>query len=233
MRDVGETLDRQGFVPLAPVGVGAPGFDYLVRRGWSPAHVAKAAERFWLRYDPRERCVVFPHIACGSVVHWTSRTIGPTTLRRYRSVDKYRPEPPNDQCQRFTVYDADAVCAGGDTLFICEGPLDAISVWLAGDGDVVVATALFGAWASPIQLALLRGVRPLYQRVFVMLDADAIGQGQELTGKLDAGVIDVGQEHDDPGAMPIDELRRLATFAVTSDQRRIAWPLARRELLCR
>ena len=232
MRDVAATLDRQGFVPLTPDGAGAPGFAYLVRRGWSSEHVTKAAKRFWLRYDPRERCVIFPHIACGSVVHWTSRTIAPTTLRRYRSVAKYWPEPPNDQCQRFTVYDADAVCAGGAALFICEGPLDAISVWLAGDGDGVVATALFGAWASPIQLALLRGVRPLYQRVFVMLDADAIGQGQELAGKLDVGVIDVGQEHDDPGAMCIDELRRLVLHAGASDQRRIAWPLAKREAPC-
>jgi len=233
MRDVGATLDRQGFVPLTPDGAGAPGFAYLVKRGWSPEHVTKAAERFWLRYDPREQCVVIPHIACGCVVHWTTRTIGPTRLRRYRSVDKYRPEPPNDQCQRFTVHDVDAVCAGGDTLFTCEGPLDAMSVWLAGDDSGVVATALFGAWASPIQLALLRGARALFRRVLVVLDADAIAQGEDLAGKLDAGVIDVGQEHDDPEAMPHDELRRLVAYAVDSDKARIAWPLARRDVLCR
>lgn len=233
MRDVAATLDRQGFVPLSPDGAGAPGFAYLVQRGWSPEYVIGAAERFWLRYDPSERCVVFPHIACGSVVHWTSRTIGPTTLRRYRSVDKYRPEPPNDQCQRFTVFDTDTVCAGGDTLFVCEGPLDAISVWLAAGEPGIVATALFGAWASPIQLALLRGVRSLYQRVFVMLDADATGQGQELAGKLDASVIDVGQEYDDPAAMDTGELSQLVAYAARSDERRIAWPWARREMRCR
>ena len=42
MRDVAATLDRQGFVPLSPDGDGAPGFAYLVGRGWSPEHVAKA-----------------------------------------------------------------------------------------------------------------------------------------------------------------------------------------------
>ncbi len=233
MRDVAATLDRHGFVPLTPDGVGAPGFDYLVRRGWSPEQVARAVERFWLRYDPSEGCIVIPHTACGCVVHWTTRTVGPTRLRRYRSVDKYRPEPPQDQCQRFTVYDADAVCAGGDTLFICEGPLDAISVWLASGEPGIVATALFGAWASSIQLALLRGVRSLYQRVFMMLDADAIGQGQELAGKLDASVIDVGQEYDDPAAMNTAELSQLVAYAARSDERRIAWPWARREVRCR
>jgi len=148
-------------------------------------------------------------------------------------VDKYRPEPPQDQCQRFTVYDADAVCAGGAVLFICEGPLDAISVWLAAAEPDIVATALFGAWASPIQLALLRGVRSLYQRVFVMLDADAIGQGQELAAKLDTGVIDVGQEYDDPAAMGVADLGQLVAYAARSDERRIAWQWARREMRCR
>jgi len=65
-----------------------------------------------------------------------------------------------------------------------------------------------------------------------MLDADAIAQGEDLADKLDAGVIDVGQEHDDPEAMPHEELRRLVAYAVDSNDERIAWPLARRDVLC-
>jgi hypothetical protein len=135
--------------------------------------------------------------------------------------------------QRFTVFDADAVCAGSGTLLICEGPLDAIAVWLASDGLDVAGTALFGAWASPLQLAILLGLRRRYRRMYVMLDADALGKGMELAMELDVGVIDVGQERDDPAAMPVRELRELVTYVANSGEPRVAWPLARRNLACR
>ena len=120
-----------------------------------------------------------------------------------------------------------------DALFICEGALDSISVWLASGEPGIVATALFGACASPIQLALLRGVRSLFQRVFVMLDADAIGQGQELAGELDAGMIDAGREYGDPAAMNTAELSQLIAYAARSDEWRIASPWEKREVRCR
>lgn len=242
MRSLARDLDDLGFVPLTSHSTGVPAFEYLASvRGWAPEHVAQAAERFWLRYNPRTRCLVIPHLANGHLVHWTERTIESGHRRRYRSMDRYRPEPPDDQAQRFTVYDADAVCAGGAVLFICEGPLDAIALWLAGADLGVVATALFGAWASPIQLALLRGVRSLYQRVFVLLDADAVGQGLGLAGQLGVGAITLSVVDDDPAKMSFDDRRRLIAYAAESDEQHIRWspvggcprrPPQRREAPC-
>jgi len=157
------SLDK--FVDLSPNGPAAPGWEYLRRRGLSHDQIAQATGRYRLCYDVERRRIIFPHYACGIVVGWTSRVIDPTTFKRYCSF-------PVDQAQRFVLYDADRVCRPGHCLFVCEGPLDAICLWLAGQRIGAASTALFGARASSIQHACLLGLRQLYDRVYVLLDAD-------------------------------------------------------------
>jgi len=219
-------LSFDKFVELSPDGPAAPGWQYLHRRGLSDDQIAQATGRYRLRYDPEERRLIFPHYACGIVVGWTSRVIDGTTFKRYCSF-------PVDQAQRFVLYDADRVCRPGSCVFICEGPLDAICVWLAGQRVGAASTALFGAWASPIQHACLLGLRQLYDRMYILLDADAYGRALGLANQLHAGVIDIGQEYDDPAAMGVDELRRLVEYAAQSSEQRISWPMARRQVVHR
>ena len=110
---------------------------------------------------------------------------------------------------------------------------------LAGQRIGVASTALFGAWASPIQHATLLGLRRLYDRMYILLDADACGRALSLATQLDAGlparaaqtgVIDIGQEYDDPAAMGVDELYHLVEYAAASSEQRISWPMARASL---
>lgn len=67
--------------------------------------------------------------------------------------------------------------------------------------------------------------------MYILLDADAYTRGLSLATQLDVGVIDIGQEYDDPSAMGVDELRRLVELAAQSSEQRTSWPMARRHVV--
>lgn len=221
-------------VPLSPTGVAAPGYEYLLDRGVPADRLDDLIALFDLRFDDQERRVVFPVIEDGKERGYAARAIDADQRKRWR-------DWPVEGGHKETLYNADRVAAGGDTLFIVEGPFDALMVTAALPeplgGLESVATALFGSLATEMQLARLADAAAKFRMVYVMLDANVPGrcrrlaeQLRSLSGLPSVGCILIGFEYRDPGATPFAELQRLTSYALGSNAAEIRWMWERRQM---
>ena len=194
--------------------------------------LAALIPQFDLRFDEQERRVVFPVREGGRELGYTARSID--ARQRKRWIDY-----PYENCHKTTIYDADRVRAGGNTLFIVEGPFDALMVTAAiQPGNNSVTTAFFGSMPTDQQLAQVATVAPFYRMVYMMLDENVWGRCfhlarvvAKLAGVPNVGAINIGFEYRDPGAMRFEELQRLVTFASASWALEIHWMWERRRSL--
>jgi hypothetical protein len=219
-------------VPLAATGIAQPGYDYLVGRGVPADRLDALVSRFDLRFDEQERRVVFPVREGGRDLGYTARAIDARQRKRWLSY-------PVEGGHKTTIYEADRVRAGGNTLFVVEGPFDALMVTAAiQPGDNSVATAFFGSLPTDQQLSLVVAAVPFYRMVYMMLDANVWGRCRrlarevaKLAGVPNVGAINIGFEYRDPGATRFEELQRLVAFASASWAPEINWMWERRRVL--
>jgi len=218
--------------PLAPKGITQPGYDYLVGRGVPTERLDDLIPRFDLRFDEQERRVVFPVREGGRGLGYTARSIDARQRKRWLSY-------PVEGGHKTTIYDADRVQHGGNTLFVVEGSFDALMVTAAipPENDSV-ATAFFGSLPTDAQVALVVAAVPFYRMVYMMLDANVWGRCRrlardvaKLAGVPNVGAINIGFEYRDPGATRFEELQRLVTFASASWAWEIHWMWERRLVL--
>lgn len=215
--------------PLASTGITAPGHEYLVGRGVPAARLDELIPMFDLRFDEQERRVVFPVRENSIDLGYAARAIDPFVRKRWLS-------HPVEGGHKTVVYEPDRVLAGGDTLFIVEGPFDAVMVTsVIQPGNDSVATAFFGSLPTAEQLAYITAAIPLFRMVYVMLDANVYGRCRRLAQQLtqisaapNVGSINIGMENRDPGATRFDELAALVAFASASWQTEIRWMWERR-----
>ncbi len=221
--------DLKDLPALAPTGVTADGYDYLVSRGVPAERLDALIPLFDLRYDDQERRVVFPVREGGADLGYTARAIDARQRKRWLS-------HPIEGGHKVVIYEPDRVLAGGDTLFVVEGPFDALIVTAAiQPGNASVATAFFGSLPTSEQLAYITNAIPLYRMVYIMLDANVYGRCRRLaqdlaraTGAPNVGSIHIGGENRDPGATRFAELEALVAFASASWQTEIRWMWERR-----
>jgi hypothetical protein len=221
------SLDQ--LVRLSPTGVGAPGYDYLVGRGLPADRLDALIPQFDLRYDEQERRVVFPVRAGGVDLGYAARSIDARERKRWLSY-------PVEGGHKTTIYAADRVLAGGNTLFVVEGPFDALMVTAAMQpGNASVATAFFGSLPTEAQLACVIAAAPCYRMVYMLLDANVYGRCRRLaqqialvSGLPNVAAIDIGHENRDPGATRFEELQPLVEYASASWAREIHWMWERR-----
>lgn len=221
--------DLNQLVTLEPTGIAAPGYEYLLDRGVPAARLDALIPLFDLRFDEAERRVVFPVRETGKDLGYTARAIDANERKRWLS-------HPVEGGHKTVIYEPDRVVAGGDTLFIVEGPFDALMVTAAMQPDNdSAATALFGSLPTVEQLAYITDAIPLFRMVYVVLDANVYGRCRRLAQQLtqmaaapNVGSINIGIENRDPGATRFDELAALVDFASTSWQTEIRWMWERR-----
>ncbi len=233
MRDLNRELST--LPTLIAAGPTRPGYEYLLQRGVPADRLDDMVALLDLRYDEQTQRVVFPVREGGKELGYAARSIEPRQRKRWLSY-------PVEGGHKTTIYEADRVATGGDTLFIVEGPFDALMVTAALPealgGLESVATALFGSLPTNAQLALLSAAVAKYRMVYVMLDANVPGrcrrlasQLRDLAGLTNVGCIMIGLEYRDPGATPFEELLRLTSYAVASDAAEIRWMWERRQML--
>ena len=92
--------------------------DYFTRRGFSEDVV----ERFSLGYDESQGVIVIPYDRDGS--YYLTRSIEGKTFRK----------PKSDDAGIEPIYNKAALYNGGKPCFVCESPIDAISLMSAGGG---------------------------------------------------------------------------------------------------
>lgn len=217
--------DLSQLVPLSATGIAAPGYDYLLSRGVPAARLDALVPLFDLRYDDQERRVAFPVREGGVDLGYTARSIDASERNRWLS-------HPVEGGHKTVIYEPDRVLAGGDTLFVVEGPFDALMVTAAMQpGNLSVATAFFGSLPTASQLAYITAAIPLYRMVYIMLDANVYGRCRRLAqamGAPNVGSVNIGFENRDPGATRFEELQALVAFASASWQKVVNWMWDRR-----
>ena len=217
--------DLDDLPPLASEGPAKPGYDYMVSRGIPVKQLDKMIDQFDLRYEAKEQRVAFPVRADGKAFGYTARSIHPYVRKRWL-------DHPEEGVHRDVVYEANRVKAGGDTLFVVEGPFDAVMITAAmKDGNRSVATAFFGSLPTDKQLTMIEDAVKQYRFVYMALDGDVAGRCRNLAKLLDVGAIDIGMEFNDPGGMPFDELQQFVEYASTSSAELITWLWDRRHVV--
>lgn len=144
--------------------------------------------------------VILPLYQNGELIGWTGRAIvNPILAPRYLS---------SGGAVKKTIFNEDSLQAGGELLFITEGPFDALKVDYYGQPSGARATCGFGISLSIDQLAIISGLK--FKRKIILFDKGALEQawntynwilGVEI-GELIEGI-------DDPGAMTEKQVAEL------------------------
>jgi hypothetical protein len=96
---------------------------------------------------------------------------------------------------------------GGDVLYICEGPFDAMKLEFYGEG--IQATCTFGVTLTQEQIALIRGLQKKYKCLILLFDPDIgpVYDWLEWLPGVTIGELPAGAK--DPGDMSRTQIRSL------------------------
>lgn len=187
-----------------------PGAAYLERRGFTDKQIDRMTERYGLRYcrsGSYKGRVIFPVVMDGELKAWTGRHVGSSDLR-YKSLSA-DPEKANDEgfepalgpISDYLLFYDRVDTSRADTLYLCEGPFDALKVDVLAQGDAV-ATCFFTAAPSRAQVDLLFELIPTFKYTWLMLDrgtlATALRVRPMLTG-LNLSIAHLPEGVKDPG----------------------------------
>ena len=190
---------------IAPTGLSAPFWHYLANRGFDD--VGALCEAYGLqcavtgRYAGR---VLIPIVAQGAMVGLTGRAI--TTLQhapRYLS---------DSEAIKRHIYNEDVVNAGGELLFVTEGPFDAIKVDYYGQRYGASATCMFGVNFTAEQTVILATAAALWDRIVVLFDTAAQSEAMGLISYIDRTNVYLGQlpeGADDPGELTEEQIEKM------------------------
>lgn len=127
--------------------------------------------------------VIIPFYMGGKLVTWTGRAIGPSA-RRYRDLElspnPYKKDAPWSVLgPKETLYNADAIKAGGRVLVLQEGPFDVLKVDFYAKRYGVRSVGLATNSMSEAQVYLLKEAEQTFEQILVMMDT-----------KTELGVVD-------------------------------------------
>ena len=145
--------------------------DYFTRRGFSEDVVA----RFSLGYDESKGVIVIPYDRDGS--YYLTRSTEGKTFRK----------PKSDDAGVEPIYNKAALYNGGKPCFVCESPIDAISLIAAG-GGACNAVALGGTGHRK----LIEAVEKQKPNCILMLSFDEDKAGREATERAAAELAALG-----------------------------------------
>lgn len=166
-----------------------------------------------LRYctnGPFRYRIIFPIEHEHTLVTWTGRAINNAFLR-YKTLspdaDKAREERLPRAVGKISSYLFEfdyCMEADADTIYLCEGPFDALKMIALGRRHGVVATCFFTAGPSDEQILLLHTLLPKFKRRMLLLDRGTLPAALKFSADLRAlnvGITHIPQEFKDPGEL--------------------------------
>jgi DNA primase catalytic core, N-terminal domain len=179
--------------------------DYLLDRGFNePERVALDYSLLACLTGQFKDRIIFPfYDANQDLVGYTGRALGnPINAPRYLSSEFIKNTIFNEYNLSRCI---------GDTLFVVEGPFDALK--LDFYGYPVRATCTFGTTLHINQLAILAKLKKKFRRTIVLFDVGAAEQAWHLADSLGLEVGSLPEGVDDPGD--------LSAFGVTKFVRQL------------
>lgn len=171
-----------------------PYVNYLIGRGFSLSVIERISARYDLRYctsGPYNGRIIFPVYLGGRLMTWTGRSISKQAFIRYRTLstnpEKAQEEGYKPAAAKVTdlllwydrIIDIDA-----HTIYLVEGPFDALKMSILGRKRGIVSTCLFTASISAAQVDLLHELLPRYRRKYLLLDQGAIPNSMRIASSL-------------------------------------------------
>jgi hypothetical protein len=172
-------------------------WNYLKRRGFTS--ISCLVEEYELQCALsgrwKDRVVIPFYDSNSDLVGWTGRAISnPVNAPRYLS---------SSEAVKHTVCFEEKLQKGDDTLFIVEGPFDALKLDYYGKQYGARATCVFGVTMSIDQICILSALRRRFKKVVVLFDQDAVEPAfyaadwlhskNVIIGALPEGIKDPGE----------------------------------------
>jgi DNA primase len=190
-------------------GLGNAAISHLIkRRRFTELEVERLESHYGVKQGYTGRWmkrILFPyHVERLGLVGWTGRTFLGAPV-------KYLAFP--DRSVKKILFNGDKAAAGGRTLYVLEGPIDALKVDLARFSAGDRAVALAGLNWTANQISALYQLSRKYDRLAVWFDPGAFADAMQLQGRLRAcgkpiDLIETPAGYEDAGAMPTKEINR-------------------------
>lgn len=151
--------------------------------------------------------LIIPVLNEKGLVGWQGRAlIKPIDAPRYLS---------SSAAIKQTLFNLDKIADGGEILFVCEGPVDAIKLDFYGAEFGCRAVCSFGVIPTATQISLINEVSKGFSKLVVLFDADAVGPAFGLVDwlpKATFGILPEGAK--DPGEMSPTQTRKFIKEAI-------------------
>jgi hypothetical protein len=178
-----------------------PAVSYLEGRGFTRSQVERMTQRYGLRYAVRgsyKGRIIFPVRKGPDLCSWTGRHVGESTLR-YKSLSP-DPEKAADEgydpamgpISDYLLFHNLLLKSDADTLYLCEGPFDALKVCVLGRSRGAIATCCFTAAPSASQINELHGLFPRFKRRVLLLDAGTLPTTLRVASLFAGMGLDIG-----------------------------------------
>lgn len=200
------------FQKLGELVSARPFLDYLRKRGFNSAHVARMTGQHGMRYASRgsfKGRIIFPVHFEGRLCTWTGRSTYPSATLRYKTLTQDVEKAMLEGCKPALgpigdyllwydeLFDVDA-----DTICIVEGPFDALKIDVLGARHGVCATCFFTSQPTDNQVDLMHALLPRFKRRVLIPDQNAEVMGMKTRARLRALEVDIRMMPagiDDPG----------------------------------
>ena len=180
-------------------------FRYVMKRGFTKEEAKRVVDEYDLRcclHGEYAGRLIIPFYFEGKYVGGTARAVGKSD-KRFLSY-------PHGATIKTILYNYDAALYGGNALFVVEGPVDTIKVDFFVKKKNCAAVGLLGTGFTQKQIVLLQKLQPLYNNLFLLLDADAISVSLRLQQYLPGSKILVLPEGvKDPGDLTKNQVLAL------------------------
>lgn len=206
--DATSTFDKPGlslpksFLPIKDTASAKFYWRYLKERDYSDKQIRSLTKEFGIRYcrsGPFSGRIIFPVFYDGKLMTWTGRTIFPGESLRYKTltVDADRAsvlglEPAAGNISEFLLWYDDLLADDNDTIFIVEGPFDALRVRILGRKLGITATCFFTSAPSQMQMGLFHALLPKYKRRFLLLDEGTVDKAMKIKSAFGGAASGIG-----------------------------------------
>lgn len=195
------------FKDITNLGSGIPFYNYLKNRGFTEPK--KLIDKYYLKYaiiSSWTDRIIIPIYYKEKLVSWTGRSIKNTSLR-YKDLSIEESVRHIKNC----LLDYDNL-TGGNILFICEGPFDAMKLAYYTD-DSIHATCIFTTSIRDEQLKLLSFLSDKYDKLIYLSDKGAEYQTMLLFERFsfirNISVKFLPDNIKDPGDMTEEQIQKL------------------------
>ncbi len=169
----------QEFREFGDVPMARPYTAYMAGRGYHGIALAHIYGLRWCAEGPFGGRVIFPVWADG-LVSWTGRAISQQSSIRYKTLTtdperaRYEHTPlAVGPITNYLLWWDMLMQSYDDTIYLCEGPFDALKINFLGRRHGVCATCFFTNSPSNAQIDLLHELLPRYSKRYILLDQDA------------------------------------------------------------